>query len=257
MFERVGRFQPGIARSARSRSTVDQMSAKEPKSFHQKRYTRPPTATDILLVRHGASAAVVEGQPFPMLAGQGNPELAPIGHEQAELVGARLARDSIDAIYVSSMVRTHQTAAPLVDLIGIEPIVEPDLREVYLGDWEAGVLRRRAAEDHPIYQQMRDEQRWDVIPNAEPSEAFSKRTVAVIARLAEKHRDQLVVVVCHGGVIGALCAHATRSRAFAFGGADNASITQLIVDGDQWNVRRFNDSSHLYNTLTTSLDHIT
>ena len=149
MFERVGRFQPGIARSARSRSTVDQMSAKEPKSFHQKRYTRPPTATDILLVRHGASAAVVEGQPFPMLAGQGNPELAPIGHEQAELVGARLARDSIDAIYVSSMVRTHQTAAPLVDLIGIEPIVEPDLREVYLGDWEAGVLRRRARGGSP------------------------------------------------------------------------------------------------------------
>lgn len=233
------------------------MSPNEPKSYPQRRYTRPPTATDILLVRHGASAPVIEGQPFPMIDGQGDPELAAIGHEQAKLVAARLARDSIDAIYVSSMVRTHQTAAPLVDLVGVEPIVEPDLREVYLGDWEAGILRRRAAEEHPIYQQMHEEQRWDVIPNAEPSEDFSKRTVAVIRRIAEKHRDRLVVVVCHGGVIGALCAYATSSRAFAFGGADNASITQLIVDGDSWNVRRFNDASHLYDTLSTSQDHIT
>jgi 2,3-bisphosphoglycerate-dependent phosphoglycerate mutase len=38
---------------------------------------------------------------------------------------------------------------------------------------------------------------------------------------------------------------ATGARGFAFIGADNASISQLIVSGDDWGVRRFNDSAHL------------
>lgn len=233
------------------------MATEQPRSYPQRRYTRPATATDILLVRHGASAAMVEGEPFPMLDGQGDPGLAPEGHHQARLVGARLAKEPIDAIYVSSMVRTHQTAAPLVEATGITPVVEPDLREVHLGDWEAGQLRRHAAEGHPLALRMHRDERWDVIPNAEPDEQFWQRTVGAISRIAAGHRDQLVVVFCHGGVIGSICSHATGARRFAFGGADNGSITQLVVDGDQWRVRRFNDSSHLYDTLSTSIDHMT
>jgi len=233
------------------------MSEAEPKSFPQMRYTRPPTATDILLVRHGASAAVVEGQRFPMLDGQGNPGLAPNGKEQAELVGARLEREPIEAIYVSSMVRTHETAAPLASRVGMTPSVDPDLREVHLGDWEEGRLRKFSAEGHPIALQMHEQERWDVIPNAESSEDFTARTVGAIRRIADAHSDQMVAVFCHGGVIGAICAHAARSRPFAFSGADNGSVTQLVVDGDHWNVRRFNDSSHLYDTLSTSIDHMT
>jgi len=233
------------------------MSEAEPKSFPQRRYTRPPTATDVLLVRHGASAPVVEGQPFPMLDGQGNPALAPNGKEQAELVGARLEREPIEAIYVSSMVRTHETAAPLVARVGITPTVDAELREVHLGDWEEGRLRKFAAEGHPIAVQMHQEERWDVIPNAERSADFTARTVGAIQRIVAAHPDQMVAVFCHGGVIGAICAHAAGSRPFAFGGADNGSVTQLVVDGDHWNVRRFNDSSHLYDTLSTSIDHMT
>ena len=40
--------------------------------------------------------------------------------------------------------RTHQTAAPLAKHLGLEPILEADLREVYLGEWEGGALRKHA-----------------------------------------------------------------------------------------------------------------
>ncbi|MCP3938093.1 MAG: histidine phosphatase family protein [Actinomycetia bacterium] len=223
---------------------------REPTSFHQTRFQPPPGSTEILLVRHGASAPLVLGEEFPMLAGQGDPPLAPEGREQAERVGERLATESIDAIYVSSMQRTHETAAPLVARTGLEPIVEPDLREVHLGDWEGGLLRQKAAEMHPTYLAMRDQGRWDVIPNAETAEAFRLRTTAVIDRIAENHRDRLAVVVCHGGVIGALCAHATGGRPFSLGGSDNASISHLIITDEQWILRRFNDSTHLYASLS-------
>ena len=34
-------------------------------------------------------------------------------------------------------------------------------------------------------------------------------------------------------------------RGFAFVGADNGSISHLVLHGDRWIVRRFNDTAHL------------
>ena len=89
------------------------------------RFRRPPGSTELLLVRHGESEPMVPGRPFPLVDGHGDPELAPDGRRQAELVGARLARHPIDAIYVTTLRRTVQTAAPLAATLGLEPIVEP------------------------------------------------------------------------------------------------------------------------------------
>ena len=55
----------------------------------------------------------------------------------------RLKQHAIDAIYVTTMQRTHQTAAPLAAALGITPRVEPDLREVFLGEWDGGEFRFR------------------------------------------------------------------------------------------------------------------
>jgi probable phosphoglycerate mutase len=53
------------------------------------------------------------------------------------------------------------------------------------------------------------------------------------------------VVVTHGGVIGEVLANATGARGFAFIGADNASISHIVVEEDRITVRRFNDTTHL------------
>jgi probable phosphoglycerate mutase len=229
----------------------------EPRQFPQIRFARPPGATEIVLVRHGQSQALVDGEPFPMTDGQGDPPLSELGHWQAERVGERLAREQLTAIYVSSMVRTHETAAPLAARCGHTPIEDRDLREVHLGEWEAGLLRRMAVEEHPTYLRMHAEERWELIPGAESNEQFSGRVVAAVERIAANHPDEQVAVFVHGGVIGALLGYAARSRRFAFNGADNGSISQLVVSGDRWLVRRFNDSSHLYDTLSTATDHMT
>src|SRR5688500_646541 len=143
------------------------------REYRQIRFERPPTATELLLVRHGESAPVREGEPMPLLDGQGDPPLDPRGHEQAERVADRLAAEDISTIYVTPLQRTAQTAAPLAARMGLEPVVEPGLREVFLGEWEGGPFRRHVAEGHPIALRMRDEQRWDVIPGAEPAADFS------------------------------------------------------------------------------------
>ncbi|MFM7063320.1 MAG: histidine phosphatase family protein [Actinomycetes bacterium] len=217
----------------------------------QRRFAPPPGATTVLLVRHGASAHAHPDRPFPLKDGHGDPPLAPEGHEQAQRVGARLAAEhgagrTIHAIYVSSLTRTHQTAAPLAALLDLAPTEVPELREVHLGEWEGGALRLRAAEGHPLYTELIERQRWDVIPGAESSEEFGARLWEGLRRVVAAHPDETVVVVVHGGVIGQLLADTVGVQGFTFAGAENTSISELVVDaGGRWWLRRFNDTAHL------------
>ncbi|MEM7099562.1 MAG: histidine phosphatase family protein [Pseudomonadota bacterium] len=217
--------------------------------YRQHTFQAPPGSTEIILVRHGESRAASKDNPFPLLNGQGDPELHANGEVQAQRVGERLRHETVHAIYVTSLQRTVQTAAPLAKHLGLTPIVEPDLREVFLGEWEGGVMRIKAAEDHPIYQQVQDEQRWDAIPGAESWEQLNQRVMGALTRIRSKHPDQRVVAVVHGGIIGHIVAHAANAAPFAFNGADNGSISHIVMIDDQIKVRRFNDASHLMDTL--------
>ena len=141
-----------------------------PRVFRQSRFLPPSGAAELVLVRHGESEPLVEGTAFPLADGHGDPALAPEGRVQAEQVGARLADEPIDAIYVTTLRRTVETAAPLAARLGLEPRVEADLREVHLGDWEGELFRQKVADGDPIARRMVQEQRWDVIPGAETGE---------------------------------------------------------------------------------------
>ncbi|MBB5130650.1 putative phosphoglycerate mutase [Thermocatellispora tengchongensis] len=223
-----------------------------PGGYRQARFQVPPGACEILLIRHGESEPAVPGVPFPLVDGQGDPGLAPDGRVQAERVAERLAVERIDAIYVSTLRRTGQTAEPLAGRLGLTPNVEPDLREVHLGEWEGGLFRRMVAENHPIAQRMSAEERWDVIPGAEPAQGFSERVRKVLAKLAAAHRDQRLAVFTHGGFIAEALAAATGSRPFAFLGADNGSVSHLVVTDQRWILRRYNDTAHMDAAFSTT-----
>ena len=201
-------------------------------------------------MRHGESEPAVEGQTFRLVDGHGDPALSPEGRVQAAQVCARLAGEGVDAIYVSKLRRTSETAAELVEALGLTPVVDPDLHEVFLGDWEGGPFRQKIADGDPIALRMITEERWDVIPNAESADAFAARCRRAVNRIAAAHAGQRVAAFAHGGIIGQILSQATGARPFALGAADNASISHLVVVGDRWIVRRFNDTNHLDVGLT-------
>jgi 2,3-bisphosphoglycerate-dependent phosphoglycerate mutase len=215
------------------------------KEYRQGRYQAPPGSTELLLIRHGESEPARPGAPFPLVDGHGDPALAPQGREQAHKVAERLADQRIDAIYVTTLRRTAETAAPLAERLGLPLRTAADLREVYLGEWEGGLFRQRLAQRHPIAQRMLAEQRWDVIPGGEPTEAFAQRVHHGVTTLARTHPGQRVAVFTHGGVIGQVLALATESRPFAFIGADNGSLSTVVVTDQGWLVRGYNDIAHL------------
>lgn len=213
--------------------------------FRQHRFQPPSGATELILVRHGESAPARFDAPAPRVDGRSDPPLDPQGRKEADLVAERLQHETVAAIYVTSLRRTAETAAPLAARLGLEPRVEPGLSEVFLGEWEGATFRKNFAEGHPLAQQAWEEQRWDVIPGAESNDAFHQRIRDAIGRIAAAHPNERVVVATHGGVIGAIVGLATGARTWGFVGADNGSISHIVVAGDQWIVRRFNDTGHL------------
>jgi 2,3-bisphosphoglycerate-dependent phosphoglycerate mutase len=225
---------------------MDRNAVKAPAGGHrQVRFSAPPLATEILLVRHGETIAADPDKPFPLLDGHGDPELAPQGLEQAERLADRLDGGKIDAIYVTTLRRTHETAAPLAVRTGLTPVVEAGLREIRLGDWEGGLYRHKVMTSDPVAMEMFERERWDVVPGAETNEELAERVHAGIGRIAAAHPGGRVVAFSHGGAIGMALCLATGSRPFAFVAVDNGAISTIVVSKDRWFVRGFNDVCHL------------
>jgi 2,3-bisphosphoglycerate-dependent phosphoglycerate mutase len=211
--------------------------------YRQLPFVVPPDATEVVLARHGASAPVRPGELHPMLDGHGDPPLAPEGRAQAQLLAARLRCEHVDAVFVSGLTRTIQTAEALG-----RPFVEVrELREVFLGEWEGGPFRIHVANRDPLALRVIAEQRWDLIPGAETMEALAARVKAGLEKVvAATGPGNVAVVFGHGGVIGEACRQATGSRPFAFVMNDNCSLTRLVRFADgRWLLRSFNDTSHL------------
>lgn len=215
--------------------------------YPQEDYSRPAGAIEIVLVRHGASEAAVEDEPFELLEGQADPALSDVGERQARAVAAHLASEPLARLFVTPLRRTAQTAAPLAAATGLEPVCIPELREVHLGELDGGAFRIAVRRLDPIVAEVFAEQRWDVIPGAETMAGFAQRTKAGIDRVLDGLQPgDTVAAVVHGGVIGELCRQASGSRPFAFVHADNGSLTRIVVlpDGRRW-VRTFNEHAHL------------
>jgi probable phosphoglycerate mutase len=215
--------------------------------YPQKDYSRPEGSIEVVLIRHGASEAAVDGRPFELLEGQADPALSPAGERQARAVAAHLASEPLTALYVTPLRRTHETAAPLAAATGLEPVVLPELREVHLGELDGGAFRIAVARRDPLVAEVFARQRWDIIPGAESAADFARRTRAGMERILEGvEPGASVAAVIHGGVIGELCRQASDSRPFAFVHADNGSLTRIAVLPDgRWWVRTFNEGGHL------------
>ncbi|MDP2710060.1 MAG: histidine phosphatase family protein [Solirubrobacteraceae bacterium] len=215
--------------------------------YPQEDYSRPAGSIEVVLIRHGASQAAVDGQTFELLEGQADPALAAAGERQALAVAAHLGGEPLAGLFVTPLRRTAQTAAPLAERTGLAPVVVPELREVHLGELDGGAFRIAVARRDPRIAEVFAAQRWDVIPGAETMEAFERRTRAGLQRIvAGLQPGATVAAVLHGGVIGELCRQASGSRPFAFVHADNGSLTRLVLLPDgRWWMRSFNEAAHL------------
>lgn len=153
----------------------------------------------LILIRHGQTPANVKGILESTVPGPG---LTDLGLEQAAELPAALAHEPIDALYVSTMIRTHLTAAPLAAARGLVPIEHHGVREIEAGDVEGNT------DEASVHQYVSTLLSWcggdlDVrMPGAENGHEVLARFDEVV-REAESLGHESVAVVCHGAVIRA------------------------------------------------------
>ncbi len=206
------------------------------------------SSTRFIVVRHGETAWNAQGR----IQGHLDSPLNEEGLAQAILVGERLARESIDAIFCSDLGRVLQTVQPLVDRVRIEPVRHEQLRERCLGIFQ-GLTSAECQSRHPHdYARFHGRDVDHVVPGGESIRQVYARVSAYFDGKAQEHAGRTVVVVTHGGILDALYRHVTgtpleKLRDFPI---YNASLNWMRWDTGRWQLEAWGDISHLTRDAT-------
>lgn len=157
----------------------------------------------IVLVRHGQTTSNTTRALDTDLPGA---PLDEVGLQQAEELAAdfiELVGSVPDAIFVSPLLRTRQTAAPLESQFQITGVIDAGIREVRAGNMEM------STSDEHVYKYLDTILAWVAgdlevrMPGGESGhEVFTRFSVTIgeALNLAVKHGWETVVFVCHGAI---------------------------------------------------------
>lgn len=185
----------------------------------------------LIIARHGETEENIRG----ILQGHLPGKLSEKGIEQADKLAERLKEENIDHIYSSDLARASDTADVIAEFHPDTPLeFTEQLRERDAGELQGMELKGRD---------------W-LIKNPEGGETVQQlydRAKDFLKNIKEKHPDQTILLVCHGGIGKALYA-AIKDQGpphiKATHDLKNASITIIEID-DGYEIICFNDVEHL------------
>lgn len=149
------------------------------------------------MMRHGQTHANVSGELDTAHPGL---HLTDLGRAQAEAAAKAIAEHHLDAIYVSSRVRTHQTAAPTAEHRGLTPTVVDGLEEIAAGDFEMRSDHDAVAGYIGSVATWLEGDLTHRMPGAETGEEFLARYDAAVRTIAAAGHDA-ALVVSHGAAL--------------------------------------------------------
>lgn len=201
----------------------------------------------VYLIRHGESDFDSTDFSSGPRGAQWDPPLSAKGREQAELLARRLeTMRRPAAVYTSPLRRARETAAAFAERTGVEPTVEADLAEAYLGEWEGKPFEEILATDEQMLHRLRNQEPiWRHAPGVEELGPLRARVRSAVDGILERHPGGNIFVVCHGAVINAYVAPLLGVDHEMFFVPENTSLNSVVVDGDQRRVRFLNDALHL------------
>lgn len=202
--------------------------------------------TTLVLVRHGESVGNVLGQ----MQGWYDAKLTPKGIRQAELLAAHLSsRTDISVLYSSPLQRAWVTASTIGKTLGMEPIPDPELREMNFGTGEGLTMEELSRQQPDLYRAWRSSDDagfgW---PGGETRRQFRGRVIRAIDNIRGRHPGQVIAIVAHGGTLSAYLSHTVardpdRWRDYIL---DNCSLTEVDLDGSSLPVLKcLNELGHL------------
>jgi broad specificity phosphatase PhoE len=161
------------------------------------------SVTKLYLVRHGQSAGNAEGR----FGGHSPTPLSELGHQQAKLAAQILAKEKIDAIYTSDLLRAVQTAEPLAKMLDLPIVKTSAFRERHVGVLE-GLTFDESKEAFPKdYYALVNRNIQHVITKGESYRHLLRRATGELHDILRTHEGERVVIYSHTGAICFLTLH--------------------------------------------------
>ena len=160
-------------------------------------------AIRLILVRHGETAWNRERR---IQGGSSDVELNELGRKQVEMLALALKEAKIDAIYSSPLKRALDTAIAIASYHRLAVQIEPDLREMEVGELEGVSITEIGANFSQFLLQWRQGQGLEKLPGGESVADLADRMWATIQSINGKHQQETVVVVSHYfAVVATIC----------------------------------------------------
>jgi probable phosphoglycerate mutase len=202
--------------------------------------------TVLYLVRHGEAESNRDNR----FGGWSPAPLTDLGHRQAVAAAAEMKRRAPTVLVTSDLTRARQTAEPISALLGLEPRLEPGLRERSLGVFD-GLSFTEAEARYPDMWKSLSSRDPNAIPEGgESAEAVFTRVSNSLERILTDHPGERIAVVTHGLALFHAFSYVCRMGPPShdhpvFVLVDNASITQFERRGAHWRIVSINDTAHL------------
>ena len=161
----------------------------------------------LYLIRHGQTPANVVGE---LSTDHPGPGLTPLGVRQAEALPGALAGAGIEALYVSTLIRTHLTAAPLARALALEPRVLDGVHEIEAGDLEDRSDAEAVHEYHRVVAEWYLTGLGEPMPGGPDGEAFFARFDRSVREVAAAGHG-IAAIVSHGAAIRTWAGMRTRN----------------------------------------------
>ena len=158
------------------------------------------STTRIVLCRHGETEAAARGR----FCGALDVGLSPAGRDEAARLAAGVGAAA--ALYSSPARRALETADPIGQRVGLEPIIEPRIRELEFGEVDGLPYEQVAALRPELYDEWLGAPTRVHFPGGECYADLRGRAVEAVSELVSKHEGETVLIVTHPGVIRALLA---------------------------------------------------
>jgi len=203
--------------------------------------------TKLFLIRHGQSAGNAEGR----FGGHSATPLSDLGCEQARLAAVALAKENINAIYSSDLLRAVQTAEPLARMLGIEIVTSTALRERNVGVLEGLTFDESKAAHPDDYYALVNRNIHHVITDGESYRHLLNRITAELRDILRQHRGERIAIFTHTGALCFMTLHLlgaihrnTKQTPWII--TSNCGINRFEVRGPR-NIRvlALNDTRHL------------
>ena len=162
-----------------------------------------PPPTRLFLIRHGQSDGNASGR----FGGHGPTPLSPLGERQAEATAKALAKEGINAIYSSDLLRAVQTAEFLGRETGLQVHVSEAFRERHVGVLE-GLTFDESRDLHPRdYYALVNRNINHVISGGESYRHLLGRITAKLHNVLRDHQGEKIAIYSHTGAICFMTLH--------------------------------------------------